>query len=247
MKHLIVLALAFILIIQLNAQQEGKIIYKETIKLDVEFDGMDESMKAMIPKSQSIDKELLFTKSESLFQNKKGESREDLNLSSDDGSFQIKIQTDDTENILYKSFTKKQQIHQKGIMGKSFVVKDQLTKNQWKITNEKIKYLDYECQKAVIENEDNFIVAWFTTEIPVQAGPAGLHGLPGAILMATYNDGERELKAQNIEFIKLDSGAISIPKNGIKVTEAEFKKIREEKDKEMEAMYGNGHIRRTRG
>ena len=172
---------------------------------------------------------------------------EGVDLSSDDGSFQIKIMVDDTEDIRYKSFAENQKVHQRGMMGKSFVVKDKLDKLKWKITNEKVKYLDYECQKAVIENEDDFIVAWFTPQIPVKAGPAGLHGLPGAILMANYNDGEREIQAQKVEFFTLEKDAIKTPNDGKKVTEEEFEKILKEKEKEMEEMYGGqGTIRRER-
>ncbi|NNE27918.1 MAG: GLPGLI family protein [Saprospiraceae bacterium] len=246
MKHLLSFIFILCLCCQLSSQTEGKIVYKETIKFDFEFEGMDESMKSMMPESQSVDKELVFNSKESLWQNKKGEAMEGVDLKSDDGSFHIKIMVDDTEDIYYKSFDTNTKYHQRGLMGKSFVVKDEMEKHKWKITNEKVKYLDYECQKAVIENEDDFIVAWFTPQIPSQIGPGGLHGLPGAILMANYNDGEREVMAQSVDFYKLEKGDIKIPNNGKKVSEAEFAKIEEEKQKEMEMMYGSGNIIRER-
>ena len=246
MKNFIIFLALSLLVLPLFAQTEGKISYKETIKLDIQFEGMDESMKSMIPESQSVDKELLFTKSESLYQNKKGEELEGLDLKSDDGSVHIKIVTDDTEEILYKSFAQKEKVHQRGMMGKSFLVKDELKKHKWKITDEKIKYLDYECQKAVIENEDDFIVAWFTSQIPLQIGPGSLHGLPGAVLMANYNDGEVEIKAQDVSFYNLEEDELQIPKNGKKVNEEEFAKIQEQKEKEMEEMYGSGSVRKIR-
>jgi GLPGLI family protein len=105
-------------------------------------------------------------------------------------------------------------------------------------------YLGYECQKAFIENEDEFIVAWFTPQIPVQTGPAGLHGLPGLILMANYNDGEVEIKAQEIDLRPLAEGEIIIPDDGKKVTEEEFHSIREAKEKEMDEMYGGRNVKR---
>ena len=246
MNKLLVLALALIFSFQLPAQTEGKIIFKETIKLDFEFEGMDESMKSMMPESQSVDRELLFNQDESIWQNKKGESLEGVDLKSDDGSFHIKIMMEDTEEIYYKSFASNTKYHQRGLMGKSFVVKDELATHKWKITNEKVKYLDYECQKAVIENDDDFIVAWFTPQIPVQVGPGGLHGLPGAILMVNFNDGERELMAQEVKLYSLEKDAIKKPNNGKKVSEEEFNRIEEEKQKEMEMMYGSGNVIRER-
>ena len=246
MKKILTFIFVLSLSFQLAAQTEGKITYKETIKLDFEFEGMDETMKSMMPESQSVEKELVFNKDESLWQNKKGEAMEGVDLKSDDGSFHIKIMMDDTENIHYKSFSTNTKFHQRGLMGKSFVVKDELEKHKWKITNEKIKYLDYECQKAVIETEDDFIVAWFTPQIPLQIGPGGLHGLPGAILMVNFNEGEREIMAQEVNFYELDKKEIQIPNNGKKVSEEEFAKIEEEKQKEMEMMYGSGNVIRER-
>ena len=228
------------------SQTEGKIIYKETLKLDIQIDGLDESMKDMIPQSQSLDKELFFNSTESLYQNKKGESLEGMDLSSDDGSFQIKIMVDDTEDIYYKSFDKNEKVHQRGMMGKSFVVKDELSKHKWKITGEKIKFMDYECLKAVIETDEDFIVAWFAPQIPVQAGPADLHGLPGLILMANYNDGETEIQAQNIDFRALEKGEMKIPNDGKKVNEEEYERIFEEKQQEMREMYGEDMIIKER-
>ena len=238
--HNFILSTVFIfLTFSLIAQTEGKISYAQTVKLDIQIEGLDEAMLEMIPKSQTINKELLFKKDISVFQNQSGESAEDIDLSSDDGSFQIKIMTDDTEDILYKSMKDKSQIHQKGIMGKSFIVEEKLPKQKWKITTEKVKYLDYECQKAVIEEEGNFVVAWFTSQLPVQAGPGSFHGLPGAILMVSVNDGESEYKATKVDFTVLGDDAIKIPDEGKKVTQEEFEKIVKEKEAEMQEMHGS--------
>ena len=238
MKYLLALTFTFLLLQFASAQSEGKITYNETIKLDIQFEGMDEAMKAMLPESQSFKKELLFKGKESIFQMMKGEGPENLDMASDDGSFRIKMVSDDTEDILYLNSKEKKKVHQRGMMGKSFVVSDDMTKLKWKITAEKVKYLGYECQKAVIEEEDNFVIAWFSSQIPVQVGPDMYHGLPGAILMVSVNDGEREFKALDVNLEPLEKNAISLPKNGKKVNEAEYEKIRIEKEKETEEMYG---------
>ncbi len=243
MKIIISTLLCTFLFQFINAQTEGTIVYKETVKLDIQFEGMDESMKAMLPKSQSVTKVLTFKGKESLYQNKKGEELENINMASDDGSFQIKIMRDDTEDILYKNLKEKTKIHQKGMMGKSFVVKDELPKHKWKITNEKIKFLDYECQKAVIEEEGKFVVAWFTSQIPVQVGPGSYHGLPGAILLISINEGETEVAALGVDFNALNPDDMKAPSDGKEVTEEEFEKIRIEKEKEMEETYGGKRMK----
>lgn len=234
--------LAFILIsFQLLGQTSGKISYTETMKFDIKIEGMDEAMLDMIPKSQSFQKELLFNSKESLYQNQIDEVAEDIDISSDDGSFQIRIINDETENIYYKNLAEKNIVNQTGIMGKSFLIKDVLPKLEWKITNEKIKYLDYECQKAVIEDEEDFIIAWFTTQIPTQAGPNDYHGLPGTILLLSINEDELEIKATKVDLGQFE---IKLPKEGKKVNQAEFEAIEIEKNKEMEEMYNNGSSRK---
>ena len=239
MKTKLILLFINVMIGQLLfSQVEGKISYTETFKLDFEIEGIDEEMLSMIPKSQSMKKELLFNRKESVFQNEKGEAPEDIDMSSDDGSFQIKIMMDDdVETILYKNLKSKEIKHQKGIMGKAFLVSDKLEKIKWKITDEKIKYLDYECQKAILETEDKFVVAWFTSQIPVQVGPSIYHGLPGAILMVSIDEGDIEFKATNVDLKKLEEGTIKAPSKGKKVTEEEYNKIQKEKEEEMRKMH----------
>ena len=220
------------------AQTEGKISYTEIMQLDIQLDGIDESMKDLIPTSQSTEKELLFNSNESVYRPLKGEAPEEMDISSDDGSFQLKIVVgDDVESIMYVNNENGEYVHQQGIMGKPFRIVDKLEKKKWKLTGEKVKYLDYECQKAVWEDEDNFVVAWFAPQIPAQIGPASYRGLPGAVLMVSIDEGQVEIKANKVELGSLTE-EISIPKEGKKVSEEKFEEIRLEKEKEMEEMYG---------
>ena len=214
------------------------ITYTKTKKLDINFDGMDEQMKKMIPQSESLEMELTFIKEQSLFQNKKGESLEDLDMESDDGSMKITfIREDQVENILHKNLDRNIRTHQKGIMGKPFLIVDDLKNLQWKITSEKVKYLGYECQKAVIENEDEFVVAWYTPSIPVQHGPSSYYGLPGLILMLSINDGDTEFKANAVELMELGELQVKAPNKGKKVNQVQYDKIETDKINELKEMY----------
>jgi GLPGLI family protein len=58
----------------------------------------------------------------------------------------------------------------------------------WDIEDEVKTILGYECNKAVTEYKGRRWTAWFTPDIPVQAGPWKLCGLPGLILEA-YDTG----------------------------------------------------------
>lgn len=236
---LIFTTLVFAFYININAQTEGSIVYSETFKLDLQIEGMDDSMKEMIPQSQTVKRELFFGNNQSVFKTQKGEGVDDVDISSDDGSFEIVIMIDDAvDNILYKNMKEKAIIHQKGIMGKPFLVIDDLKRIKWKITPEKVKYLGYECQKAVLETNDVFVIAWFTSQIPVQVGPSDYHGLPGAILMVNVNDGEVEFKATKVDLRTLDENMLQAPKKGKEITEEEYQSIQKEKESEMTQMHG---------
>ena len=65
---------------------------------------------------------------------------------------------------------------------KNFDGKDKLLEWNWQITNE-VKVIDnYNCRKAVSTAFGYDFTAWFTEEIPVNAGPEKFDGLPGLIL-----------------------------------------------------------------
>lgn len=80
---------------------------------------------------------------------------------------------------------------------------------EWDITDEKMEILGYNCQKAVADYYGRKWIAWFTTDIPIQAGPWKLHGLPGLILKAM--DEEKDYLFTCIE-LKNVEGTIDIPK-----------------------------------
>ncbi|MDQ1858520.1 GLPGLI family protein [Chryseobacterium sp. WLY505] len=52
----------------------------------------------------------------------------------------------------------------------------------WKITKEKKKIANYNCQKAEVEYGGRKWDAWFTNEIPLPQGPYVFYGLPGLIV-----------------------------------------------------------------
>ena len=118
---------------------------------------------------------------------------------------------------------------------------------KWKLTGEKIKYLEQECHKAVLKQEEEEIIAWFAPAIPVKVGPSNYHGLPGAILMVTANDGDLEIRATHINLSKIDNAFIVEPDKGKRVSSTEFERIEEEKLKQFEQMNGGGNVIIRRG
>ena len=67
--------------------------------------------------------------------------------------------------------------------GTPILLEDSLLDVKWKITNEYREIAGYECRRANgLLLDSIYVVAFYTDQIPVSAGPGGSHGLPGAIL-----------------------------------------------------------------
>lgn len=233
--------------IALFAQQSGKVHYKETIKLDIEIDGIEGiDIAGMIPDSQTLEKELVFKGKKSIYKSVSSDS-ETSEISNDEGTIQIMIMNDESEEILYCDFKEKSTTLQQDFLGKQFLISGELNKPKWKMTSERVKYLGYECMKATYTTEDDKeLVAWFSPELRTPAGPSIYNQLPGLVLMVSLNDGEMEIKATKVELTEVNDKEITKPKKGKKVSEEEFVKIQEEKMKEMEMQHGGGVIKSIR-
>jgi GLPGLI family protein len=81
--------------------------------------------------------------------------------------------------------------------GINFDGKDKLISWNWEITNETKMIGGYTCKKAISRAFNAYITAWFTEDIPVNAGPEKFDGLPGLILY--INTGFTEFTAEKIE------------------------------------------------
>jgi len=60
-----------------------------------------------------------------------------------------------------------------------------IEKPQWKISTDTCTILSYSCQKATARFRGRDWTVWFTMEIPIDAGPWKLCGLPGLIVKAS--------------------------------------------------------------
>lgn len=98
-------------------------------------------------------------------------------------------------------------------MGKTYVVRDNLTAPKWRVMNEIRDILGHMCMKAVSEDpiKGQKITAWFASDIPVPVGPEELFGLPGLILAYDINDGMLIVEAEKITFGE-PSEIITLPK-----------------------------------
>lgn len=108
---------------------------------------------------------------------------------------------------------------------------------KWEITNENKIINGYKCYKAICAYQEYDSIrkqmnkynpfVWFTPEIPTTFGPAGLDGLPGLVLEATFNN-RLYYYATNINFDYKEKVKIEKPNKGKYITQEELMNINAE-------------------
>ena len=141
-------------------------------------------------------------------------------------------------------------------------MKDNLEAYEWKLENETKQIGQYTCYKATAtreitvasfssvsngdekhddkkeEKKTQTIIAWYTPQIPVNHGPDDYWGLPGLIL--EVNNGGRVMICNKIVLNPEEEIVIEAPTKGKEVSREEYRKVMEEKMKEMQKMYDGG-------
>ena len=256
MKKLIIITSCLCLCLGLMAQTSGKITYEEVKQLNIDLEGIGaaggvdvEQLKEMIPTESITTKQLIFNEDKSVYHVlEKSDSSHEVNMSN--GGMQMKFKfmgDDEIDEIVYIDHSSQKSIEQKGLFGKMFLVDGNLENSKWKLTGEKIKYLDYECHKAVQESEDGKVIAWFAPSISAKVGPSNYQGLPGAILMVSIDEGDTEIRATDINFVKILPTQIQEPVKGKRVSQDEFQQIEAEKLKQFQESTGGENIIIRRG
>jgi GLPGLI family protein len=245
MKQVIYLLLFVVLPMIVAAQnKEGLVLYTSTAQFKMSLpDDAPEEMKNMVPPVQSSQQVLLFNEQEILYRDLNDDEK-DIDIKHDDGdggAIQIKMVR--PKNILYRNLETDKVIESREFMGRTFLVKDDVKALKWKLSPDKKTVLKYSCQKATLVDSTKTVVAWFTSEIPLPAGPETFNGLPGLILELDMDNGARTFIADKVEFKSLEKNAIKAPTKGKDCTRAEFDKIVADKMKEMGAENGGGGMK----
>ncbi|MBO6575032.1 MAG: GLPGLI family protein [Rhodothermales bacterium] len=244
MKSIVSLLAALLLPMAAFAQQ-GAVRYDATIKLDIQLPPGMEEMAAQIPDSQTSGRMLYFTEAATLMKDApKAESDDDGPIEIGGDNFQFRLDNRRPEQETYISLEDGSMIDKREFMGRKFRVMDQTPEYSWRLTGEQSEYMGYAMMKAVGQRDTTVVEAWFTPDIPVSAGPDGMGGLPGLILVASVDEGRRTYTATSVDLEMSVAGMITPPKGGREVTREEFDAIVEEKMKEMNAQRsGSGGMR----
>lgn len=230
-------------------------VYERTFQLPVRMLPQDPAIASQIPKSRTDQYELLFGNNQSLWQ-----FLPNANMDGDPGTFAsggvvIRMAGGGGNTTSFYDFGKGTRIDQREVADRTYLVSDSINKLAWKLSDETKQILGYTARKATsvriqqqmrisMENgemkrvpvqDTAAVVAWYTTDIPVPAGPDYQGQLPGLILELDVAKGQTVYKAIEVS-PKVSLNKIREPKEGKKMTAAEFTK---ERDKIMEEMRRN--------
>ncbi len=222
----------------ISAQTSGVIRYQETVKLDVDLPPELESMRDQIPSSQQNESDLFFNERASLMRSVEEEDQSEeappTSFEHSDGGMMVNFRMRRSDQQTFVDFENGKTLEKQDLLGRDFRVEGDLERRKWKIDSNQVSdFLGFMCQKATLQMDSTSVEAWFTTEIPVPVGPSSFNGLPGAILVLTIDDGQRTFQATNVSLGPVEDSVLVPPSKGKKVSKEEYKKIADEKMKEM--------------
>lgn len=216
----------------------GQVIYKEAFKVELDMEGMEgmEELVEMIKQSTTSKMELLFDQSTSLYRAYKApEGNGPVNSAGMDNVNMVVMKP---EAIFHRDLKAMKATEQVDLLGKRFLIKDEIQKLAWKMTGKTKELHGYPCMEATYIKGADTVQAWFTSAIPVPAGPGKYGQLPGLILELDVNNGQRTLVAKDLNFKKPAKSDMKAPNKGKQVTREEFNQIQKEKMAEMGANGG---------
>lgn len=233
---------------------EGKVFYQEQRHMDIELksDEVSKALKESIMKGlKNLSRKeyvLTFDQAESLYREK-----ESLGTPSVGSGNITTVSFGSSGNGRYRNIAKKRSISEEGILGKAFLVKEEIEKPDWELVNETKKIGKYIAFKAVLkkevevhdfllnqEDKDNeeeetkteirTTTVWYTPQIPVHHGPGIYWGLPGLILEVQKEN--YRLLATKVIINPTEGIEIEAPDEGKEIGREKFEKLQEKKMEE---------------
>lgn len=215
----------------------GIISYQQIISLDIKDSELPEGMAALFPKEHKIDKVLYFNTGGALYENREEQGSENENEFKQD-NMTLRIEHKVPEEITFTDLKNKKVTEQKDLMGRIFLITEDMDSRKWKLTGRQKKLLDLPCMEATYIHDKDTVVAWYTTAIPVSAGPESFSGLPGMILEVQTGANMRIVATAVSAANATTQKKIAPPRKGKKITGAEFEALAKQKQEEMQQQYG---------
>lgn len=192
--------------------------YQETMDLgdklsQIPDEASREAVKGFLSKRKSF-YTLTYSQGQSLF-------AKNTDLSDDDMGMGYSMP------VYFIDYARQEKTTQINFFGRNFIIIDTLDNANWRITDETRTIAGHHCTKA--EGDSN-MVAWFSVETPIPAGPMSCYGLPGLVVELTV--GPMTYTLTDIKPLQ-EAPKIKAPTKGKKVTQAELQEIIKQKLSEM--------------
>ncbi|MGO1729561.1 MAG: GLPGLI family protein [Flavobacteriaceae bacterium] len=111
-------------------------------------------------------------------------------LVKDDKQHLLKLATSQSSGIFYNENSTNTRLWQNEAFGKTYLIN--LPQIKWKLTSDEKIINGFSCKKATTykggDPEKDKVIAWYTTDIAANFGPAGYSGLPGLIVQLKIKD-----------------------------------------------------------
>ena len=182
MKKVLVILICFLSVHSFAQSQfitKGRIVYEKKANQlkPLEEEGDDNAwwkeMMKSFPKILTDQYELKFNATRSVYK---------LEKENTENKYMWGSKPSETDNSI-SDFSNQTTSVQREIFDNAYLIKDSLRNLEWKITQETREIAGFECKKAVSKICDSVVVvAFYTDQIPVSAGPENFGGLPGMIL-----------------------------------------------------------------
>ena len=216
---------------------EGVITYEVKINMHRRLPPERAEMKSMIPEFRTSKQQLFFKGTESLYKPLIEDEEEEMSSHGNGGgTVRINMRAPNTEVYLDQNSTLL--ISKQEFMGKEYLITDTVKVSPWKFGTETKTILGYECKQAYFTDESqpnrkNEITAWYTDKIKPLLGPERFNTLPGTVLAIDVNNAERTVVALKVDLRSLKKNELKVPSGGEKITQAEYRKIVDERMKQM--------------
>ena len=231
----------------LRAQgSQGVITYEMKVNLHRNLPPGREDMKSMLPEFSTTRYALTFSETQSLYKTLVDEEDDVASFNGGNGRMMMMRRAMNQE--IFTDQENQMVTARQEVMGKEYLIEDTLKVSPWKFGSETRTINGYVCRMAYYTDESRpdrkqEVTAWFTDKLRPFLGPERFNSLPGAVLAVDVNGGERVIVVKSVEVRELKKNEMKKPSSGTRVTGAEFRKLMQERMKEMRGQGGSVIIR----
>jgi GLPGLI family protein len=212
-KVVLIVLLALFININSKAQQlirSGKITFERNEnlhKLITDNSSWSQAMKSKMPKYRTDIFELTFNNKNSNYKI----------IQEDESQFANWYYRVAAQNSVYTLLESNKMIADKIVYERSYRIEDSIPNLKWKMLGEYRNIAGFNCRKAATIIMDSiYVIAFYTDEISVSAGPESFQGLPGMILgivIPRLNITCFASKVEKMVFSDIDFKIPNAPKN----------------------------------